>query len=144
MKASAIFALLVLTAVGCATGQRQSGNLARVVAYQLRDYGARLPHITFDQPSMGGIAQMYTSWHWQSDPGGFSLTLQGGAFDGVLFQLKQIAGEPRVTPDGLVHTWVVDDAAHLDLVRLPDRMIRMTCRRLAPHTSDLATTRPNP
>lgn len=140
MKAFVLFFALVLTSVGCATSQRQSGNLAWVVAHQLRDYGATLPHLTFDQPSMGGIAQMYTSWRWQSDPGGFSLTFNDGKFDGVLFQMKQIAGTPRVTSDGQVHTWLIDQAAHVDLVRLPKGGVRMTCRRLAPPPSELVAT----
>ncbi|MBL9134776.1 MAG: hypothetical protein JNK85_02860 [Verrucomicrobiales bacterium] len=118
-----------LISVGCATGKHQSGNLARVIAQQLKEYGADLPHINLQLPAIG-IDQMYTSWRWESDPGGFILTFQDGAFDGVLYQMKQIAGEPQSTPDAAVHLWQVDHVAHLDLVRLPSGKAQLTCRRL--------------
>lgn len=124
---------------GCVTGKHQNGNLARVIAQQLTEYGAEFPHINLQQPGIG-IDQMYTSWRWEADPGGFSLTFRDGAFEGVLHQMKQIAGEPEATSDGRMHVWRVGEAAHVDLVRLPSGEALLTCRRLAgPARATMAT-----
>lgn len=102
IKALTLVLLSGLITVGCATGRPQSGNLARVIAQQLKEYGAELPHINLQLPAIG-IDQMYTSWRWEGDPGGFILTFQDGAFNGVLYPMKQIAGEPQATSDAAVH-----------------------------------------
>lgn len=143
MKAISHLLIVGSLAVGCATGRHQSGNLARVIAQQLKEYGASLPHIHLQQPAIG-IDQMYTSWRWQRDPGGFSLTFRDGAFEGVVYQMKQIAGEPRISPDNTRHVWQVDHVAHLDLVRLPDGKVQLTCRRLAEPSGVLSTARNTP
>ena len=124
----AALALGLITA-GCATGNHQSGNLARAIAANLREYGADLPHINLEQPAIG-IDQMYTSWRWEGDPGGFTLTFNDGAFDGVLYQMKQIAGNPLPAKDAGINIWQVDGVAHLDLVRLRSGKAQLTCRRL--------------
>jgi hypothetical protein len=129
MKAILPSIFVALLTAGCATGKHQSGNLARVIAANLREYGADLPHINLEQPAIG-IDQMYTSWRWVRDPGGFSLTFNDGAFNGVLYQMKQIAGNPLPAKDSGVHIWQVDGVAHLDLVRLPSGRAQLTCRRL--------------
>lgn len=118
-----------LLAAGCAAGKHQSGNLARVIAANLREYGADLPHINLEQPAIG-IDQMYTSWREEADPGGFCLTFRDGAFNGVLYQMKQIAGNPLSAKDDGINIWQVDGVAHLDLVRLPSGRAQLTCRRL--------------
>jgi hypothetical protein len=130
----AIFPSLIVGVLnaGCSTGKHQSGNLARVIAGNLREYSADLPHINLEQPAIG-IDQMYTSWRWEGDPGGFRLTFKDGKYDGVLYQMKQIAGNPLPAIDGEVHIWQVEGVAHLDLVRLPSGKTQLTCRRLPIH-----------
>lgn len=83
---------------------------------------------------------MYTSWRWEGDPGGFILTFLDGAFEGVLYQMKQIAGEPQPASAAAVHIWKVDQVAHLDLVRLPNGKTQLTCRRLAGPADAMAAT----
>lgn len=141
MKPFPLILLSGLITVGCATRSHQSGNLARVIAGNLKEYGAELPHINLQQPAIG-IDQMYTSWRWEGDPGGFTLTFRDGAFDGVLYQVKQIAGEPQPASDGIVSIWQVDQIAHLDLVRLPSGKVQLTCRRLAGPADAMAATHP--
>lgn len=141
MKTLPLVLLSGLITVGCATGKHESGNLARVIAQQLKDYGAELPHINLQQPAIG-IDQMYTSWRWEGDPGGFVLTFREGAFEGVLYQMEQIAGEPKPACDPAVHIWNVDQVAHLDLVRLPNGKAQLTCRRLANLANAVAASPP--
>jgi len=141
MKAILPSLVLGVLVTGCATGQHQSGNLARVIAQSLKEYGADLPHINLQQPAIG-IDQMYTSWRWATDPGGFSLTFRDGAFEGVLYQMKQIAGEPMPAQVDDVYVWLVDHVAHVDLVRLPNGRAQLTCRRLAAPANAMAATLP--
>jgi len=139
MKSPPLVLLSGLLAVGCAAGKHESGNLARVIAQQLKEYGAELPHMNLLQPAIG-IDQMYTSWRWEGDPGGFILTFREGAFEGVLYQIKEIAGEPQPASAAAVHIWTVDQVAHLDLVRLPNGKVQLTCRRLASPANAMAAS----
>lgn len=132
-------ALALVAASGCATGQRQHGNLARALLHPLMDYGARFPRIDLESPGIG-VDQMYTSWRQENDPGGFRMVFREGALGGVLHQVQQIAGPPQATTDGPSWVWLVDGVAHIDLVQLPDGRGQLTCRRLAPNPTALATT----
>lgn len=129
MKAPLLLLLLAGLAAGCATGTKQSGNLARALAQPLKEYGAPLPGVRLDLPSLG-IDQLYTSWRETRDPGGFQLTFSGGVWDGVLHQVKTLAGKPWSSPDGSLHIWQIERVAQLDLTRLPDGRAQLTCRRL--------------